>query len=149
MTLFLSIIIIDFPIIAKGVCKNFRARNFNDMKYYYLALVLFIFISVPSYSQDCEIKIEILPEQFMFGTISEISEEVNKTKVSFNNEVMEVWLPLDGKNYKLRVLNENCQAYCKKQKRVRQLNSGDEKLVKNLIKSREKDIALQIKKCGA
>jgi len=115
-----------------------------------LAFILFILtlFSSQSYSQSCDVKIEILPEQYMYGTVSEIKDEVRKIDVEFKDDVMEVFMPLNGKNYMLKVINENCRAYCKKQKRIRQLHSGDERLVKNLINSRKEDILSQLKRCG-
>ena len=84
----------------------------------------------------------------MYGTVKEIQEPVKKISVDFKEEVMEVFLMSEGRNYLITVLNANCQAYCKKQKRVRQLNSGDEKLVINLINDRKEEILQQIKSCG-
>ncbi len=117
------------------------------MKNLFKILPFLLFFGVPAFSQNCDIKIEILPEQYMYGTVTKVSQEVKKTQVEFNDNVMEVLFPLEGKFYRFVVLNENCQAYCKKQKRIRQLNSGDEKLVKNLLASREEDIKKQINKC--
>ena len=117
------------------------------MKSLIKVLPFFIIFPLSAFSQNCDITIEILPEQYMFGTVSEVSNEVSKTQVEFKDDVMKVLLPLNGKFYKIIVLNENCQAYCKRQKRVRQLNSGDEKLVRNLLSAREEDIIKQIKKC--
>ena len=117
------------------------------MKRIFLSMIaLGLFVS-NSFSQECDVRIEILPEQYMHGVIKETTEETKKIDVEFTSEVMEVLLTLEGKNYVLTVVNDNCQAYCKRQKRVRQLNSGDENLVKNLIKDREEDLVNQIKQC--
>jgi len=77
----------------------------------------------------------------------ENSDLVKKMEVNFSEEVMEVVMPIDGQNYLIKVVNENCQAYCSRAKRVRQLHSGDEKLVRNLFKDKQEDIVEQIKKC--
>ena len=56
-------------------------------------------------------------------------------------------MPVNGQNYLIRVTNQDCQAYCSKAKRVRQLHSGDEKLVKNLFKDKKEEILAQIREC--
>lgn len=117
------------------------------MKRIFFLAVVFSLLLTNAFSQECEIKIEILPEQYMHGMIKETSQEVKNIDVEFTAEVMEALIVLDGKSYVLTVVNDNCQAYCKKQKRVRQLHSGDEKLVKNLLKDREKELIQQIKAC--
>ena len=117
------------------------------MKNLILLAILAAICTGKTFAQDCEIKVEVLPDQFMNGKITSLSDEVKNIQVTFFAEVMEVKLPLEGKNYKFSVPNENCQAYCKRDKRVRQLNSGDEKLVKNLIKIREEDILAQLREC--
>lgn len=101
-------------------------------------------------AQTCDISIEILPEKYMYGSAAESNESrvVDDIMVDFGDEVMKIIVPLKGKNYKIEVLNDNCQAYCKKAKRVRQLHSGDEKLVINLINQRKEDIISQIEECG-
>jgi hypothetical protein len=111
------------------------------------SILLYSFLSAKS--QHCDIQIEILKDKFMFGQVTKMDENksVKKIAVEFNNEFMEILLPLEGENYLIKVINENCQAYCTRAKRVRQLNSGDEKLVKNLFKDKQEDILAQIKAC--
>lgn len=100
-------------------------------------------------AQNCDIQIQILDDKYMFGAAEKMddSEVVKKMEVNFTSEVMEVVMPVDGQNYLIKVVNQDCQAYCTKAKRVRQLHSGDEKLVRNLFKDKEQDILAQIKAC--
>ncbi|NIK72793.1 hypothetical protein FHS56_000279 [Thermonema lapsum] len=44
--------------------------------------------------------------------------------------------------------NTDCQAYCCKTKRIRQLKSGDERLLINLLRAQEKQLLAQIESCG-
>lgn len=108
-----------------------------------------IFASVILRAQGCDIQIQILEDKYMFGHAKKMenSDLVKKMEVNFSEEVMEVVMPIDGQNYLIKVVNENCQAYCSRAKRVRQLHSGDEKLVRNLFKDKQEDIVEQIKKC--
>jgi hypothetical protein len=101
-------------------------------------------------AQECDIQIQILEDKYMYGQAVKLDsgEELKKTTVTFTSENMEVMLSLEGQNYLISVINEDCQAYCTKAKRVRQLNSGDEKLVINLFKTREKEILEQIRACS-
>ena len=113
-----------------------------------LTIVLLITIYLAK-AQECDIQIEILEDRYMFGQASVLNDDppVKKIEVNFTSEFMEVVMPMDGKNYLIKVVNEACQAYCSRAKRVRQLHSGDEKLVKNLFKSKSDDIQFQIKEC--
>jgi hypothetical protein len=70
-------------------------------------------------------------------------------EVNFTSEYLEVVMPINEGNYLIRVNNEACQAYCSRDKRVRQLHSGDEKLVRNLFKAKEQNILGQIRACGS
>jgi len=101
-------------------------------------------------AQECDIQIQILEDKFMFGNVEKLNdpEPAKKMVVNFTRDVMEVILPVDGINYRINVINENCQAYCTREKRVRQLHSGDEKLVRNLFKEKKDDILFQIKSCN-
>lgn len=100
-------------------------------------------------AQECDIQIEILENRYMFGQATLLNNEppVKKLEVEFTNEFMEVVMPIDGKNYLIKVVNESCEAYCSRAKRVRQLHSGDEKIVRNLFKDKRQDIHNQIKAC--
>ncbi|MCK5370923.1 MAG: hypothetical protein KAQ62_20305 [Cyclobacteriaceae bacterium] len=113
-----------------------------------LSTVLICFVSTAK-AQECDIQIQILEDKYMFGqaSIMDDKEPVKKMKVNFTSEVMEVVLPVDGQNYLIKVVNQDCQAYCTKAKRVRQLHSGDEKLVRNLFKNKKEDILAQIRAC--
>ena len=85
----------------------------------------------------------------MFGQAIKMdsNQTVKKIEVNFTSEVMEVVIPVEGQNYLIKVTNQDCQAYCSKAKRVRQLHSGDEKLVKNLFKDKKEEILAQIREC--
>ena len=113
-----------------------------------LSAVLICFVSTAK-AQECDIQIQILEDKYMFGQASTMdnTEPVKKMEVKFTSEVMEVVLPVDGQNYLIKVVNQDCQAYCTKAKRVRQLHSGDEKLVRNLFKDKQEDILVQIRAC--
>jgi len=110
------------------------------------AIILFVNIA---HAQKCTIQVQILDDKYMFGQAEKLNEgqPVKKMEVHFTNEFMEVIMSIDGQNYQIKVVNENCQAYCTREKRVRQLNSGDEKLVRNLFKDKQDDILKQIKSC--
>ena len=100
-------------------------------------------------AQSCDIQIKILEGKYMFGQAIKMNSNqlVKKIEVDFTSEVMEVVMPVNGQNYLIRVTNQDCQAYCSKAKRVRQLHSGDEKLVKNLFKDKKEEILAQIREC--
>ncbi len=114
-----------------------------------LTVVLITFLSLAK-AQKCAIQIQILEDKYMFGeaTILPENTDVNKMEVDFTSDYLEVILPLDGQNYLIKVINQDCQAFCSKEKRVRQLHSGDEKIVRNLFKDKESDILDQIKACS-
>ena len=116
-------------------------------------IAIAILLSVSAFeakSQSCDIQIQILEDKYMFGiaTETEFDSKLKKPKVDFTSQVMKVRLPMEGKTYLLEVQNEACQAYCTRSKRIRQLHSGDEKLVINLLKSRREDIQKQIADCS-
>ncbi len=105
--------------------------------------------SIIAQAQGCDIQIEILKDKYMFGQATKIdhNKKIKKMEVAFNNEFMEILLPVDGEIYLIKVVNENCQAFCTREKRVRQLHSGDEKLVRNLFKDKQEGILAQISAC--
>lgn len=119
------------------------------MKKLFFLTTLFFYTFLTAKAQNCDIQIEILKDKFMFGQATKMDTEqkAKKVDVSFNSDFMEIVLPVDGVNYLIKVVNENCQAYCSRAKRVRQLHSGDEKLVKNLFLSKKENILAQIRKC--
>jgi hypothetical protein len=113
-------------------------------------ILLFSIISTGSVkAQECDIQIQVLEDRYMFGTASKLSSDPSskKLEVDFTSEYMEIILPVEGENYLIKVVNESCQAYCSREKRVRQLHSGDEKLVRNLLKDKMPDILEQLKSC--
>ena len=117
-------------------------------KIFILTMVFTCFLSSAK-AQSCNIKIKILEGKYMFGKATKMNSDqsVKKMEVSFTSEVMEVVIPVDGQNYLINVINQDCQAYCTRAKRVRQLHSGDEKLVRNLFKDKKEDIVAQIRAC--
>ena len=115
-----------------------------------LFLIIFFYLSViQARAQACDIQIQILENKYMFGQAEKMenSPTVKKMEVSFNSDFMEVIMPVEGQNYLVKVINQNCKAYCTKAKRVRQLHSGDEKLVRNLFKDKHDEILAQIQQC--
>ncbi len=120
------------------------------MKNIFNILPIFILSFNVAVGQNCDIEIEVLDGKYMFGHVvkMENTKLEKKMKVEFSSDVMEVVLPVEGQNYLITVINQDCQAYCKKSKRVRQLHSGDEKIVKNLFADKHDDIVAQIKACG-
>ncbi len=112
------------------------------------AFILFFNIAQ---AQNCNIEIKVLDDKYMFGVVTKMENTkiVEKMEVQFSSEVMEVIFPVEGQNYLIKVINRDCQAYCRKDKRVRQLHSGDEKIVKNLFADKHDNIVAQIKACGS
>lgn len=119
------------------------------MKKVFAVATIIFYSFIIAQAQECDIQIEILKDKYMFGQATKMdnNQTVKKMVVSFNNEFMEILLPVDGKNYLIKVVNENCQAFCNREKRIRQLHSGDEKLVRNLFKDKKEDILAQIREC--
>jgi hypothetical protein len=119
------------------------------MKKSFIVTTLFFYSFLIANAQTCDIQIKILEDKYMFGHATKISSDQlsKKLGVNFNDEFMEIVLPVDGQNYLIKVINQNCQAYCTREKRVRQLHSGDEKLVKNLFKKKNEEIIAQIREC--
>ena len=115
-----------------------------------ITIILILFVFSQASAQQCDIQIQVLEGKNMFGHAEKINGEklLKKMEVNFTSELMEVKMPVDGQNYLIKVVNENCQAYCSRAKRVRQLHSGDEKLVRNLFKQKNEEISNQIRACG-
>ena len=113
------------------------------------SIATLLFLNISARAQTCEIQIQILENRYMFGKVEKMKDQlpIKKMEVNFSSDFMEVILPVDGINYHINVVNENCQAYCTREKRVRQLHSGDEKLVRNLFKDKEEEILSQIRSC--
>lgn len=130
---------------------NMQTRTYNTMKLKLILTTVFCTIVGLSKAQSCDIQIQILEDKYMFGQVQKMEDTspIKKMKVSFNSEFMEVILPIENQNYLIRVVNENCQAYCSRAKRIRQLHSGDEKLVRNLFKEKQEAIVQQINGCDS
>ena len=117
------------------------------------ALIFFILITagiVSARAQQCEIHIKVLEGRYMYGRAEKVrtATKADEITVKFTADFMEVTMPLDGDTYLIKVVNENCKAYCPVAKRIRQLHSGDEKLVINLFSERKGDILKQIRECS-
>lgn len=121
------------------------------MKKVFKIIPIFILLINIAQAQNCNIEIEVLDGKYMFGEVTKMKNTniVKKMEVQFSSEVMEVILQVEGQNYLIKVINQNCQAYCSKSKRIRQLHSGDEKIVMNLFADKHDDIVAQIKACGS
>ena len=111
-------------------------------------MVFIGFLSIVK-AQSCDIQIKILEGRYMFGKAVKIdsNQAAEKMEVDFTSEVMKVVMPVGDQHYLITVVNQNCQAYCTKAKRVRQLHSGDEMLVINLFKDKKEEILAQIREC--
>ena len=128
---------------------HLEVNTILTMKKIFILIPVFIcFLSIVK-AQSCDIQIKILEDKYMFGQATKMDSDqpVKKMEVNFTSEVMEVVVLVDGQNYLINVINQDCQAYCTRAKRVRQLHSGDEKLVRNLFKDKKEDIAAQIRAC--
>lgn len=114
------------------------------------SIFMLVLLSASQLSRaQCNVQIEIMKGRFMVGeaTLLDTKTPSKKIEVKFSTNFMKVIVPADGQNYQIMVENHDCKAYCTKAKRVRQLNSGDEKLVKNLFKQKQSDILQQINTC--
>ncbi len=120
------------------------------MKSASFTIILIMFVLGHARAQQCDIQIQILEDKNMFGHVEKIIGEkpIKKMEVNFTDELMKVKMSVNGQNYLIKVVNKNCQAYCSRDKRVRQLHSGDEKLVRNLFKEKHDDIVSQIMACS-
>ena len=119
---------------------HLEVNTILTMKKIFILIPVFIcFLSIVK-AQSCDIQIKILEDKYMFGQATKMDNDqpVKKMEVNFTSEVMEVVVLVDGQNYLINVINQDCQAYCTRAKRVRQLHSGDEKLVRNLFKDKRK-----------
>lgn len=119
------------------------------MKKIHLILLFSIISTLSAKALECNIQIQVLEDRYMFGTATKLNTDpsIKKLVVNFTSEYMGITLPVEGENYLVKVVNESCQAYCSREKRVRQLHSGDEKLVRNLLKDKMDDILEQLKSC--
>lgn len=85
----------------------------------------------------------------MFGQVEKLNDPKpsKKMEVNFTSELMEVVMPINGQNYLIKVIIEDCQAYCSQAIRLHQLHTGGEELVRNLFKDKHEGIVSQIKSC--
>lgn len=124
------------------------------LKKLYLTIALFSLISVSGYSQqvlstqDCDFKVMIIKDRYLFGKAFLQNEKIRKTKVDFSSTLVKVWVPYGEKSVLLAIKNTNCRAYCSRAKRIRQLHSGDERLLIKLLRKRKKSLLNQLKACN-
>lgn len=118
-------------------------------------LILLITIILTGYSQNfspsdnsCDFKVTIVKDRYLFGKAFLQQEGVRRIKVNFTSKLVNVWVPFRKKSILLAIENSNCQAYCPRVKRVRQLHSGDERLLIKLLKRRKKSLMNQLSACS-
>ncbi|OJJ16837.1 hypothetical protein BKI52_33575 [marine bacterium AO1-C] len=124
-----------------------------------LKILLFIFVLLVSISlsgqaqsfassNDCNFKVLIVKDRYLFGKAYLKEEKLKRMKVKFTATVVNVNVPFREKSILLVIENSNCRAYCPRVKRVRQLNSGDRKLLIKLLKKRKKSLLNQLSACN-
>lgn len=92
-----------------------------------------------------EVAIKVLENQYMKGKASVSDMPAKKVEVKFSPQVVTVKIPDGEKSILLEIENTDCKAFCPKEKRIRQLRVGDEKLLLNLIEENKAQIMKQIK----
>ncbi len=116
-------------------------------------LILLVGVSVSSRAQnfsnndDCNFKVLIVKDRYLFGKAYLKQDRLKKMKVKFTSTVVKVNVPYREQSILLEIENSNCRAYCPRVKRVRQLNSGDKKLLIRLLKKRKKSLLDQLSAC--
>lgn len=97
---------------------------------------------------DCSFKVTIVKDRYLFGKAYLQEEGVKRIKVNFTPSVVNVFVPYQDKAILLAIENSNCRAYCPRVKRVRQLHSGDKRLLIKLLKQRKKSLMDQLSSCS-
>jgi len=100
-----------------------------------------------SSSDDCNFKVLIVKDRYLFGKAYLKEEKLKRMKVKFTATVVNVDVPFREKSILLVIENSNCRAYCPRVKRVRQLNSGDRRLLIKLLKKRKQSLLDQLSAC--
>ena len=116
--------------------------------------ILSVFASLSIQAQEfeaatnCKFKVLIVKDRYLFGKAVLQQERVRRTKVKFTASVVKVQVPYREKSILLLIENTNCRAYCPRVKRVRQLHSGDKRLLVKLLKKRKKSLLNQLSACN-
>jgi len=116
--------------------------------------ILSVTVSLSSQAQnfasanDCKFKVLIVKDRYLFGKAYLKEEKLKKMKVKFTATVVNVNVPYREKSILLVIENSNCRAYCPRVKRVRQLNSGDKRLLLKLLKKRKQSLLNQLSACS-
>jgi hypothetical protein len=86
------------------------------MKKAFIIASLFFYSALIAEAQNCELQIEILQDKYMFGQVSKMNNvaTVKKMEVNFDEDFMQVVLTIEVQKYLIKVINQNCQAYCTK-----------------------------------
>lgn len=119
-----------------------------------IVIVLLAVINLSSHSQkllaveECNFKLVIVKDRYLFGKAYLREENIKRMKVKFTSSVVNVRVPYGKKMILLAIQNTNCRAYCPRAKRIRQLNSGDERLLIKLLKKRKKSLLNQLGACN-
>lgn len=93
-------------------------------------------------------QVEVVDNLYLRGLAQVSSEGAKKVRVAFSPEIVKVLIPHKDQSIVLEILNTDCEAYCPKVKRVRQLNPGDEQLLRNIINKQKDQIFRQLKASG-
>jgi hypothetical protein len=126
----------------------------TKLKQLFFIGILLGFTTITGYSQDllsdqnCDFKVLIIKDRYLFGKAFLQEKKVRKTKVSFSSTLVRVWVPYGDKSMLLAIKNTNCRAYCPRAKRVRQLHSHDKRLLIKLLKKRRESLLKQLKACN-
>lgn len=99
-------------------------------------------------AQNCDFKILIIKDRYLFGKAFLQEKKVRKTKVDFSSTLVKIWVPYGDRSMLLAIKNTNCRAYCPRVKRVRQLHSRDKRLLIKLLKKRKQSLLDQLKACN-
>ncbi|WP_299454376.1 hypothetical protein [uncultured Microscilla sp.] len=124
------------------------------LKKLFFVLVVLAVANTAGYSQellatkDCDFKVMIVKGRYLFGKAFLKNEKIRRTKVKFTDKLVKVRVPYGKKSMLLAIENTNCRAYCPRAKRIRQLHSGDERLLIRLLKKRKKSLVTQLKACN-
>ncbi|EAY27347.1 hypothetical protein [Microscilla marina] len=99
-------------------------------------------------TEDCDFKVMIVKDRYLFGKAFLKNEKIRRTSVKFTAKLVKIKVPYGKKSMLLAIKNTNCRAYCPRAKRIRQLHSGDERLLIRLLKKRKKSLLNQLNDCN-
>lgn len=112
-----------------------------------LSLGLYTFSPLKAQSKS-PFQVEVVDNLYLLGLAQVTTEVAKKVQVKFATDVVRVQIPNGSQSILLEILNTDCQAYCPKVKRVRQLYPGDEQLLRNIINKQKNLIFTQLQKSG-